>query len=281
MQQTEFDYYLTPDGETHNLHDFDARVVMSRDGYGMPPIEWHTSRGPFQHGETALDYRLRPRTLRLILHWKAHSREALWAMRDDLLDILRPGRGGDASPGRLRKVLPNGDVRDIYVQVQSGPSFGPERPDRWEEWSFEEVVQLIAHDPLFFDPTRQVYTPAPMVGVGNLVYLGNWQEYPVIEYVGPITDPVITNLTLGEAITLTYAIPGGRTVTMDLAPGRKTVADDLGTNLIAYVTGDLTTWRLESDPVAANGINQIQFAVGWSGGGSAMHIHYYNRWLGI
>jgi len=277
MPQTEFDYFLTPDGEEHNLHDFAARVVMSRDGYGMPPIEWHTSRGPFQHGETALDYRLRPRMLQLILHWRAWSREELWSKRDDLLDIIRPNRSDDASPARLRKILPNGDIRDIYVQIQSGPSFGPERPTRWEEWSFEQAVRFVAHDPLWFDPEQQIYTG----GSGNLVYLGNWQDWPIIEYTGSMVDPTITNVTLGETISMVYSIVAGRVVTIDLAPGVKTVIDDLGNNLIEYVSGDLTTWRLEGDPLAPNGVNQILFNTVASYPGSGMRILYYNRWIGI
>lgn len=281
LTQTEWDYYITPDGVSHNLHDFGVRFIMSRDGYGMPPLEWHTSRGPFQHGETPLDYRLRPRTIQMIMRWQASSRLQLWQNRLALLDILRPNRSATATPGRLRKILPDGSVRDILVHVQSGPSFGPDRPDRWEEWSFEEVVRFVAHDPLFFDPTQQVYTPAPMVGTANLVYLGDWEEWPIIEYVGQMNDPVITNLTTGLLITLTYNIPAGRTVTINLAPGYKTVVDDLGANLIQYITNDLTTWNLESDPLATDGVNQIQFAVGASWPGSAMSIRYYHRWVGI
>jgi hypothetical protein len=279
--QIEFDYYLSPDGDVHNLHDFDARAIMSHDGYGMPPLEWHTSRAPFLHGETALDYRLRPRNIRLIVHWKARSRQDYWDKRAELLDAIRPNRSATASPGILRKVLPNGDIRDIEVQLLSGPSFGPERPDRWEEWSFEEVVQFTAWMPTFFDPAQQTYAAAPLVGVGNIVCPGTWRSWPVIEYVGPITDPVITNTTIGEAITLTYAIPNGRTVAIALTPGLKTVTDDLGVNLIGYVTGDLATWRLEVDPIAADGINQIQFAVGWSAAPAAMNVYWYDHWIGI
>lgn len=281
IEQIEFDEYITPDGVTYNLNDFDVRNVMSHDGYGMPPLEWHTSRGPFQHGETALDFRLRPRPIRLILRWKTTERQEYWDRRAELLDAIRPNRSDDATPGRLRKIFPDGDIREIEVQVQIGPTFGPTSPDEWDEWSFEDVIEFIAHNPLFFDPAQQIYTAAPLVGIGDITCPGTFQVWPVIEYTGAITDPVITNLALGEAITLTYAIPAPRVVTIDLAPGRKTVADDLGTNLIGYITGDLATWRLEVDPIAAAGLNRIQFAVGWQGGGAAMNVYWYNRWIGI
>lgn len=279
--QIEFDEYVTPDGITHNLQDFDVRAVMSYDGYGMPPIEWHTSRGPFQHGETALDYRLRPRSIRLILRWKTTERQEYWDRRGELLDALRPNRSANATPGRLRKILPNGDIREIEVQIQRGPTFGPTRPDEWEEWSFEESIDFIAHNPLFFDPIEQIYTAAPLVGIGDIVCPGTFEVWPIIQYTGGITDPVITNLTTGEQITLTYAIPAPRVVTIDLTPGHKTVEDDLDVNLIEYITGDLVTWRLEVDPIAAGGVNQIQFAVGWSDGTAAMNVYWYDRWIGI
>ena len=280
MSQVEFDYYITPDGQVHDLHDFNVRAVMSQDGYGTPPLEWHTSRGPYQHGETALDFRLRPRTIRLILRWMGRSRQDYWDRRLALLDIIRPNRSATAGPGVLRKVLPNGNIRDIEVQLQSGPSFGPTNPERWEEWSFEQVVQLVAYDPTFFDPTQQTYTAMPLVGVGNITLLGTFQVWPVITY-EDLTNPVITNLTIGEAITLTYVIAPPRIVTIDLTPGRKTVQDDLGNNLIEHVTGDLATWRLEVNPIASGGVNQIQFGVGAQGGAAAMHVYWYDRWIGI
>lgn len=279
--QLEFDEYITPDGEVHNLHDFDARAIMSVDGYGTPPLEWHTSRGPYEHGETAVDFRLRPRPIRFILRWKGKSRQDHWDKRLDIEDAFRPNRSDDATPGRLRKVLPNGNVRDLEVQLLSGPTFGPTQPERWDEWSFEQVVQFIANDPTFFDPAQQLYAPAPPVGVGNIACPGTWRSWPVIEYDGPMTDPVITNVTLGEAITLTYTIAAGRTVTFDLTPGVKTVKDDLGTNLIGYVTGDLATWCLEVNPIAAGGVNQIQLAAGGVAGGTALRVRWYNRWIGI
>jgi len=281
MIQEEFDFYITPDGGDHNLHDFDSRVIMSHDGYGMPPARWLTSRGPFQHGETALDFRLRPRIFRLILRWKARSRSAYWDARLELLEVLRPNRSTDASPGQLRKVLPNGDIRDIDVHIHGGPTYGPEEPEQWMEWSFQQLVQLIAYDPTFYDPTQRSYAPVPVVGVGNVTLPGSWLSWPIIQLSGLITDPVITNVTLGEAITLTYANPAPRTITFDLRPGRKTVEDDLGTNLIGYVTGDLATWRLEVDPVAAGGVNQIQIAAGWVGGGETALFAWYDRWIGI
>lgn len=279
--QIEFDYYVTPDGEVVDLHDFDSRVILSHDGYGFSDLEWLTSRGPFQHGETALDFRLRPRRVRLVMRWKGRNRQGYWDARDTLVDAIRPNRSDDATPGRLRKVLPNGTVRDLAVQLDQGPTFGPEDPEIWAEWSFEQVVEFVAHDPTFFDPTQRVYTAAPLVGTGNIICPGTWLSWPVIEYVGPITNPVITNLAIGETITLTYAIAAGRTVTIDLRPDRKTVKDDLGTDLGYYVSGDLTTWKLQINPIVAGGTNQIQFAVGASGGGAAMRIYWYDRWIGI
>lgn len=302
--QEEFDYYITPDGEEHNLHDFAQRVILTDSGYGMPPIEWQTRRGPQQHGETAIDYRLRPRVVQLQLHWVGCGRDEYWAMRGLLLDIMRPNRTATALPGRLRKVLPNGEIRDLYVQVEEGPDFGRRSSDEWNEWSFDTLLRLIAFDPIWFDGVRRdldlanvgpelVFPIDPFIIFGpvtaimqivNIVALGTWHTWPIVECMGPMANPTLDNLTIGEKLQLNYTILGGRTVTIDLTPGRKTVYDDLGNNLLAYISedSDLATFRLEVDPIAPGGINEIQVvASGVQLGVSELNLRWYNRWIGI
>jgi len=302
--QLEFDFYITPDGQTHNLHDFEARALIGSSDYGMPPICWDSRRGPYQHGATPELYRLEPRIVQLVVRWMARSREDYWTGRSLILDIFRPNRSDDLTPGQLRKVLPDGSIRDLDVFVLEGPPFKIRDPQKWEEWSFEEIVRLIAYEPSWYDPTEMSYAAltteaelvfpidpfilfGPMTAlhiVGNLTNVGSWRAWPTIQCVGPLNSPQLTNNTIDELIKLNYEILGGRTVTIDLTPGRKTVEDDLGNNLLAYISedSDLTTWRLEVDPIAPGGVNEIDFiAGGIQVGQSAVNVSWRNRYIGI
>jgi hypothetical protein len=305
IEQIEWDYYITPDGETHTLADFRIRALPGGvGGLGMPPIEWQTTRGPYQHGETAQGYRLRPRTIDLVAHWTGCGRQEYWDLRSAILDIFRPNRSATSLPGYLRKVQPDGSIRDIETYVLEGPVFGQTDPSTWQEWGYQDVVRLIAYNPVLFDPAGSGYNFAdiepelvfpidPFIIWGpidaivvdyNLTYGGTWREWPTIELVGPLEAPLVRNETLGLQIQYYASITGGRTVTIDLTPGRKTVIDDLGNNLLAYISedSDLAEFRLECHPIAPGGVNQIHVeAGGVIDGVSEINLSWYNRYIGI
>lgn len=304
MYQIEFDEYVTPDGQVHNLNDFAARAIISSSDYGMPPLFRHSRRGAYQHGATPVLYRLEPRVVQLVLRWMAVGREAYWENRSRILDIFRPNRSDDLSPGQLRKILPDGSIRELDVQLLEGPVFAAEDPRRWQQWSFQEIVRLIAYEPTWYDPAEATFDAiavedelifpidpfilfGPLIAihvVGNLINAGTWRSWPIIECVGPLDSPQLTNNSIDEFLKLDYEILGGRTVTIDLTPGRKTVTDDLGNNLLAYISedSDLTTWRLEVDPIVPGGVNEIDvIAGGVQIGVSAINIRWRNRYIGI
>lgn len=154
IREIEFDQYITPDGEVYNLNGVQGRFVMSHTGMGLPPIEYVTQRGPFQHGETPLGFRLNPRYIQYIIRQQDCSRQGYWDLRSVLLDTLRPNRQiyPTLTPGTLRKILPNGEKRDINVFIESGLEFSPRQTDAWDEWGLTETIRFVAHDPLFFNP---------------------------------------------------------------------------------------------------------------------------------
>lgn len=177
----EFDVYLDPLGNEFNLHDAEVFFIMSGTGHGMPPIEYITERGPLQHGESLIDYRLRPRLITMVTRRRFPCRQDYWDGRDDLLDALRPNRQaiGQFNPGVLRKILPDGSMRDIKVMIESGPAFEPRALDKWDELAFTEILRFVAHDPIFFDPMT-------LVAQGVLTVEDNLIFYDPTDYtVGP------------------------------------------------------------------------------------------------
>lgn len=161
----EFTQYIAQDGFVYNF-DTDDKFLMSETGLGLPPIDYITQRGPFQHGETLIDYRLRPRVIQMVHRRNSCSRQDYWDARSDLLDHIRPNRSlsGSIEPGTLRKVLPNGAMRDIKVLIEQGPEFAARSLDKWDEFGIYETLRFIAHDPIFYSPVAvtSAFTLAPL-----------------------------------------------------------------------------------------------------------------------
>jgi len=269
----EFDRFIASDGTEYPLTDGINRFVMSFSGYGMPPIDYITQRGPYQQGETVLDYRIQPRTLQLIYREDACSREEYWNNRAGLLNAIRPNRHiiNQVSTGVLRKILPDGSKRDINVFISKGPSFEAGNISQWDEWAFTETLRFIAHDPFFYDPVTNneevvlsgindhLTFEADGVGSEDLIfydgidgvgllfesdlvsddliitYEGTWPCFPTIQITGPLNVPVITNEATGEVIKLNYHVPSDAIVTISLACGNKTVIDDDDVSRIGLV----------------------------------------------
>lgn len=304
-QRIEFDYYITPDGVEYDLNDWGRTFLISQGGQGAAPIEYRTSRGPFQHGETALDYVLRPRVLQYLFRIDTRNRAKYWEERTQILNIFRPNRqtGSDLAPGQLVKMLEDRTQRAIDVFVDQGLEFKSGGGD-WDEFASNEVVRFIAYNPVWYDPggSTQIFSLGELshlvfpitfpIQFGSTIinsqttitYSGTWEELPIIVITGPLQAPVIENLTTGESLELNYNVPAGRTVTIDLTYGRKTITDDLGTNLVGALSADsdLATFHLAPDPEAPLGANEfLVTGTGAEPTSTRIEVQYYNRYGGI
>lgn len=303
--------FVTPDGKTFNLHDFKARVVMVDEGTGMPPIEYLTEVGPLQHGETVVDYRLRPRDILLAMRFNAINRDGYNAMRKTILNAFRPNRQtvGQMLPGWLRKRESSGDQYEIAVRLAEGLTFSSGSPDTWDGFGISDAIAFVAHDPVWRKPTREVVTfintlgdfgdhlvfPTELPlefggagdtinGTGTVVYPGTWLSYPEIQINGPLDDFLIQNVSTGEEIELDYAVVAGKTAIFDLRYGYKTCFLSDGTNLTPYITlaSDLTEFHIAPDPEVPGGVNELLlFGTGAVTGQTAVTVRYYVNYIGI
>jgi len=249
----EFDKYISPDGIEYNFHTGLDKFTFSFEGMGLSPQEYLTQRGPFQHGETLVDFFLQPRVIQLLHRRQSCSRNAYWDARSDLINHLRPNRQaiGEFGPGVLRKTLPDGTKRDISVIISEGMRFTPRNTEAWDEYAFTGVIRFIAHDPTFFDPTEEEITfslsisdhlvfPVTLInGAGEdmlfgestindtqtISYAGTWLSYPTIVLTGPMENPIIENTTTDEKIELGYNISVGEIVTVVLEYGNKIIVE--------------------------------------------------------
>lgn len=121
MCNVEHDVILVPDTDSsdeyayrhYNLLDLlglNRRMLRQYSGFGLSPLHFITQRGPYQDGQTALDMRLDPRVVQVVIAEPLFRRMDFWDRRNDLLDLLRPSRSfnGVVRPLVYQKWLPAG-----------------------------------------------------------------------------------------------------------------------------------------------------------------------------
>lgn len=310
----EFMSYVDALGNEYRLHNESTRWIITETGFGMPPIEYLVSQGPFQHGQTPLDFRLRPRIIQLLHRRGFNGRDSYWDGRQSLINALRPNRQapGEFATGRLRKYLPDGTSYDLNVLLADGPAFQARDPRTWDEWAYNEVLRFIAHDPIWFRSSQKTVTfvagstafsqlsfpitfdaynivfggasATALLVDTTITYPGTWLSYPVITIYGPLDNPVITNISTGERISSTYDIAAGASLAIDLTYGKKTVESSDGVNRIGTITtdSDLATFHIAPAPTVGSGNNVIR-AEGTNAvaGTTRVTITYYERYIGI
>lgn len=283
-------------GITYNLNDAAPISIVAVSGVGIGPVRRLSQQGPFQHGDSDLGFRLDARTITLTLHLADETLSALDTARDTLQAIFRPR----SSAVSLRATRDDGATRQIdahVVNMLDWPIGNPERIGA----SQRAVVQLRCPDPAWYDPTGLALTldaisnstrgyPIPLVipyvqtpgtaidGTDTITYTGTWPEYPIVYLTGPLTNPVLTHVTLGLTLDFTgITIASGKTYVIDLRYGYKTVTDGDGANAIDELTSasDLADFRLEP------GDNDINLVATGATGDSAARLTYSLRYAGL
>ena len=111
-------------------------------------------------------------------------------------------------------------------------------------------------------------------GSGVVSNAGNAAVYPVIRVHGAVTDPVITNTTLGRTVSFTgLTIGAGHYIDIDML--NETITDDLGVNDYSYILLDDFWWLAEG-----NNTITISGTVGGSGDRKIV-VTYRSGYIGI
>src|SRR5690349_3815080 len=77
-------------GVTYSLSDRNHYIHLLNSNFGMAPVERLKERGPLQHGQSDVGYRLRPRTVQLVLMLMATTEDLYFDRRAELLSIFAP-----------------------------------------------------------------------------------------------------------------------------------------------------------------------------------------------
>ena len=276
----------------------------AEDGLGLADVERFVERGPQQDGDTDAGFRLGARTVNLVLRLVGVGDSDLAATVDldakraRLFRLLRPR----SRALQLRYTLASGAVRQLDVHLAAAI---PLPSKDTVGLSVKAGVAFRANDPMFYDPTAQAVTFGLSVGgtgftvptavptpigssalnqVRTLINTGHVTAWPVIRIVGPVANPVLTQLTTGDVLDFTgTTIAAGDYYQLDLRTGAKTVVDSAGMNRIAQLSDSsaLATWALLADDDAPLGANDVQFAGTGLSTASQVYLTWFNRYLGI
>jgi len=277
-------------GVTYTINGADTTTgltfrYLGDQGFGLAPLHRITTRGPLQQGDSDIDFRLDPRVMQLPLVVVNASSTAPryehYQIREKMLGIFRPQSSGllRSRVGALSGTTPFIEERNIAVRVLGGLSFDVDP----NSWHVRTVVQLRADDPTWYEGNaigERVsvnYLNANINGNQSISTVGNWPTFPVIRINGPITNPVITNSTSGQTITITATIGAGAFYDIDLEYGKKTVFDNLSVNRISTVSAAsaLATWSLQS------GANNIAITGTGTTAATNAVFNFFHRYTGI
>jgi len=274
--------------------------VIGAVNWGIAPITRITQRGPFQEGDSDIDYRLNPRVINLPLVVPGGSYDEMMNNREKVAAMFRPGNDVATLRHTLNEnAAPSFQItRCIDVKVA-----GAVMDTTPTDFNVRAVLQLRADDPTWYDPTQkpvvltnaQFGTPTPYpkpydvpygsAGVDNvyaLAYYGTAVSFPILECYGPLTNLALAD-GVGHGISLTQPIPDGDRWVIDLRYGQKTVTDNAGNSQFnaVSISSDIVNWGLYPDSTFTGGYQNIRVSATGTNLNSAVYMVYNVRYVGI
>ncbi len=294
-----YQFRIITNGQTLDITGGDPFAVVEEDGLAMQAVRRLTERSAQQHGETDRGFLLDPRLVNLVVEIFPADFDGFWQARAQLMSYLAPYN----SPA-LELELSNGALRRLDCHFIGDIAAGSK--DR--HFIAQKVgLTLRAPDPSWYDPTAAavtfalgggggsgfvVPTPVPTeIGASTISqttavnYTGSWHTNPIIRITGPITNPVLTNLSTDEKLDFTgTTIAAGDYYDVDTRYGRKSVVDSNGDNQISKLTtaSDLGTFHIAAASAEVpGGVNSLQLAGSSVTTATKVEVTYFNRYLGI
>ena len=269
--------------------------LKGHDGWGHAPITGYSESGALQDGDTDRGYRLNPRIGKFVFNIAETELEDMYVQRDAILDYFSPDSIIQVEwiVGAVTRVI---DCK--YRQDMEMP---------WDvnKWAAPNVViPLKCSDPCFYDPIgkakvfvigggadkMEVPTVIPMV-IGastvnvydSIIVGGNYKTFPKIRITGPITNPVITHVSLGKKLDFTgFTVAAAHYYDIDLRYGYKTIVDNHGTNKLSELSADsdLTTFHLGANRELVGGINSIHVTGTAATPSTGIEFTWFDRYTG-
>jgi len=266
--------------------------------WGLAPQHRIVQRGPFQNGDTDIDFRLDARVVNLPIVSPASSMDESMRVRQKLMQIFTAGNdncqiyitfeGDTTTQQRILDVNVSGgltmdnDGRDFNVRgvIQLRAS----NPTWYQTYDVPVAIsaQLFGTPTAYPKPYPVTYGSATINKITAIVYDGSWFTYPVIQCIGPASNLTIVD-SLGHTIIFDDPINIGDIWTIDLRYGAKTIYDQNGVSKFSSldINSNLISWGLYPRPTMIDGINTISVSATGTDANSQVAMYYDERFVGI
>jgi predicted phage tail component-like protein len=226
-------------------HDLSKLVMCRMERPILPPVDiTETEVGSV--GATFGRARLKPYDLPVTLTLRNHDRREVARIRHELAAMLYT-----EEPAPLQ--LP--DDPDLYLlAIVSGDTSLGTITDKCAK----ATVNFHVCDPIFYGRKHTVDLSA---GVAKTVdFGGTWSTRPTFTVTGTGRAVTVTNITTGDFVATQAVVPSGRTLVVDMALERATVA---GKDV--FVTDDSDFFRCKGRQalLVANGAAQVEWSERW------------------
>lgn len=278
--------WIDPDSGSTTL-----RVERQTQGRFAPPTTFVTDTSPTQPGSVVRSTRHQSRRLVLPIIVTGTSQTTLRSALQNLNYALDPVRG----KGTLKVTAPDGTQRITRAFLEDGMGLDESlnstvNPSSWQRAS----LQFFCEEPYWLDATTTSSTIAyntttatffpffplrlsssSVFGTDTIDNSGDVMTWPRWTITGPGSAIYIKNLTTGKTLNLNVTLAAGESVTIDTAPGVRTITKNDGTNLFGYLSSTSSLWPL------AKGSNSIQLEMSSADTGSSIGYSYERRWLSV
>ena len=240
---------------------------------GTAPIEYSTTRGIGQDGNTVQRFRLNNRSLNVAIFVDGHkfkTKAEYHAFRNDLHQLFNPLSRLtltitrlDGSRRQLTNIYPSSGISFVDNEAENGG------------WNIRETVGLTAYTPYFVNPETVVYNVAPSINdelvfpidfsifFGNagtsftqsIDYDGSWISYPTITVTGPYNTCTITNVWNSSTINFFLPVGANQQRIITLNPAITTIVDQNGINRIGEITEESNLVDFYINPTQENVIS--------------------------
>ena len=287
LSRTEYLSFINSEGLEFNITPPNY-LLINAGCFGLAPLDIKLSKAPYQDGKTLIDEVYDERNFDIEFTIFASDKQTLFNRRLNVVNRFSPYLG--LGQLKWRQVDGSTYYLDCLVKKIKFPQ-GVAQGTKHQK----VLMQMVAPNPFWYDSTQIekimvgfsggfsfpfsfpvdfgiVGTQIEAINIGNV-------DSPIIIYLyGEVVNPVITNTTTDEEITVVLTVADGDILIINTAFGEKGALILSGgeyTNAFEYVDPDSVFWKLQP------GSNTISYSVTSEGENASCRIYYYNRFSGI
>jgi len=280
--------YTNPLDQVIEFYSYPYRLYFV-EGLGEAEVETQSQQAPYQDGSLYIESMIRDRIITIEIKIVAKSMEELDHLKANLTSTLSPKLG----LGTLEHESASG-IKEIQAIAESLPYF-PDGDNNRGPLYQKALITLVAHNPYWLDPvqnTRELkayegdftfpFEFPVQFGIESdttTIYNEGDTEAPVIvEINGPITRPLIENITTGEHMQINAIIQADQTLVIDTSPRNKRVeirSENETRKVMGYFDHGGDFWLL------APGENEIRYRADAGIAEATATVSWQSQYVGI